>query len=278
MNIITKVESQVKKTLSKTRLSKKDRMVVALSGGKDSATVGYLLSRLGYNVVGFHIDLGLGSYSKRCLDVVKRLCCENKIPLHVYNVKQEMGSSMCYLRGVVQTSSKGKGLKNCAICGVVKKWIMNREARRLKGKYIATGHNLDDEAQTFLINIFKGSPKLSANTGIVTQNISDKKFIPRVKPLFYVLEDNIREYTKKKKLPVEYEKCPCALDSYRLQARAFLEKLPGRDKEKIIKSFDKLFPLIKKTKSEDGKVSYCELCGEPSRKAICKKCELLGME
>ena len=44
---------------------------------------------------------------------------------------------------------------------MIKKWILNKEARKLKAGKIATGHNLDDEAQTFLMNIFKGSPELS---------------------------------------------------------------------------------------------------------------------
>ena len=201
------------------------------------------------------------------------------IPLYVYDIKKEMGSGMCYLRTAVQSSYKAnkKGqLKNCAICGVIKKWILNREARKIKGiKYLATGHHLDDEAQTFLLNILKGSPSLSANTGVITKNVKDKKFIPRIKPLFYVLENDVREYSKKLKLPVNYEKCPCALDSYRIQVRNFLETLPGKDKENIIKNFDRLEKKIDKLRGKT-KVDYCEICGEPSRNKICKKCELLN--
>ena len=65
---------------------------------------------------------------------------------------------------------------------------MNREARRLKASKIATGHNLDDEAQTFLINVLKGSPELSLNSGVISKNTGDKKFIPRIKPLSYIPE------------------------------------------------------------------------------------------
>jgi uncharacterized protein (TIGR00269 family) len=184
-----------------------------------------------------------------------------------------MGSGMCYLRSAIQ-SKQGKGkLKNCAICGVIKKWILNREARKLKANKIATGHNLDDEAQTFLMNIFKGNPKLSANIGAITRNISDKKFISRIKPLFYVPENEIREFAKQNKLPVIYEKCPCALDSYRIQVRKFLEKMPSSTKQNIMKNFDAIYKKIKKIK--DSKIKYCEICGEPSRKQICKKCELM---
>jgi len=266
------IEKKFAETLKKIKLNKKSKIIVALSGGKDSSVVAYLLKKEGYNIEGFHIDLKIGGYSERCLAAVKELCTQLGIKLHLYDIKKEMGSSMCYIRGGIQEKAKGN-IKNCAICGVIKKWIINKAVRELKADYIATGHNLDDESQTFLMNIFKGSPKLSANLGAVTKNIADKKFIPRIKPLFYIPEDEIREYSRKKKLPVIYEKCPCALDSYRIQVRSFVENLSEKEKQNIIKNFESLMPRIQKTK--DTRMNYCENCGEPSRNRICKMCELM---
>jgi uncharacterized protein (TIGR00269 family) len=266
------IENRVKQTLSKIKLSKRDKILVALSGGKDSTVTAYLLKKFGYNIEGFHINLGMGGYSERCLEAVKQLCKQLDIKLHLYDIKKEMGSSMCYIRSSIQHEKKG--LKNCAICGVIKKWIMNREARKLKVNKIATGHNLDDEAQTFFMNILKGSPNLSANSGVTTRNIADKKFTTRIKPLFYIPESDIRIFSKKMKLPVVYEKCPCALDSYRIQIREFMNKLTTKEKENIMKNFDILFPRIQRLKTEE-KLKYCEICGEPSRNNICKMCELV---
>ena len=268
------VEKKFLETLKKIKLSKKNRIIVALSGGKDSSVTAYLLKKFGYNIEGFHINLKIKGYSDKCLDAIKELCKMLKIRLHVYDIKKQMGSSMCYIRSGIQRRCITK-IKNCAICGVIKKWIMNREIRKLKADKIATGHNLDDEVQTFLMNIFKGSPQLSVNLGPITRNIPDKKFIPRIKPLFYIPEDEIRKYSKKNKLPVVYERCPCALDSYRIQVRKFVDTLSLKDKENIIKNFECLLDRINGI--ADSTINYCKICGEPSRRKICKKCRLLKL-
>ncbi|MCF7910535.1 TIGR00269 family protein [Candidatus Pacearchaeota archaeon] len=262
-----KLEAKVKQTLKKISLSKKAKVLVAMSGGKDSTTLTYLLKKFGYNISGLYVNLCVGEYSELCLEKVKELCDNLDIKLHVYDLKKEQGVS------VKNYWKKNPQLNHCAACGVLKKWILNKIARKLKYDFIATGHNLDDEAQTFLVNIFKGSPELSANTGIISKTIKEKnKFIPRIKPLYYIPEKDILVYAKQKKLRFLSGKCPYAQESYRISIRNFLENKSSKIKQNIIKNFERVSGNIQNFKK--SKIQSCEICGEPSRGKICKKCSL----
>ena len=87
------IEKKVRRTIEKYKLlNKRERVVVALSGGKDSTTVLYLLWKFGYKVSALHIDLGLEKYSERCLEKIKEFCKEKKIKLHIFDIKKKFGN------------------------------------------------------------------------------------------------------------------------------------------------------------------------------------------
>jgi len=263
------LEKKVMETLKKIKLSKKDKILVAVSGGGDSSVTAYLLKKFGYNIEGIHINLGVGDYSKKCMNSAKKLCQQLGVKLPVYDLKKEQGKTM---KDFWREVGEKKKLNNCAVCGVMKKWILNKEARKLKVKSIATGHNLDDETETFLLNVLKGSLGLSSKTGIITKNTKDKKFIPRIKPLFYIHKKDIMAYARKNKLDFVDGICPYREDSYRIEIRKFLSTLSNKEKENLMKNAEH---VLKKIKKENSKIQYCQLCGEPSRKNICKKCGLM---
>lgn len=268
---VEKFEKKVKKTIKDYSLcSKKDKIIVACSGGKDSTTVLHLLNKFGYKVEGMIIDLLIGDWSKKNLYNTKKFCKENKIKLHIINLRKEFGSSMCFLRAKVQKTQK---LSNCMVCGIIKRWLINKKARELKATKLATGHNLDDEAETVLMNLLKGNLTLSINGGPKTGILRDKKFIRRIKPLYFCLNEDIKKYSKLKEFPVIYEPCPCRTDSFRVKIRKQLKD--PQVKENIVKTFLKILPKLRKEHKIKEKINYCNICKEPSRKETCKMCRLL---
>lgn len=268
-------ERKVRQIIQKYRLiSKKDKVLVAVSGGKDSMTVLYLLRKFGYNVSALHINLEMGKWSERHLENIKSFCQQLKIPLHVYSVRKEFGRSMCSIKSIVKSHSK---LHDCTICGILRRWLINKKARQLGADKLATGHNLDDASQTVLMNYFKGNLMIGVNEGPYVGIIEDKKFVQRVKPLYFIKEKDVENYSRMMNFPVIYERCPCVVNAYRHEIRKMLDviELKNKDiKENIVKSFFKILPKLRK-RAKSSNLIYCRNCGEPSRNEVCKACLIM---
>lgn len=267
-----KIEQKVKQTISRYKLfNKKEKIIVALSGGKDSSVVAYLLKKFDFNIEAMHINLNMGKHSKESQEAVEKLCNNLDINLHIFYPEKEIGKNMLK----IFKENKDKKLNNCVMCGVVKKWILNKKARELKADKIVTGHHLNDNAETFLMNILKGSPEL--NKGIYPKlKIKNKKFVTRVKPLFFIDEKEIEKYAIKRKLNVIREVCPYRGETYRVEVRNFVKTLSEKQKQNLLKNTLKLNERLRK--KENNKIEemiYCENCGEVSRNKICKMCRLI---
>jgi len=267
-------ELKVKKTIQEYNLcNKKDKIVVAMSGGKDSTVVAYLLKKFGYEVEAIHINLLMGKWSDENEQDVRKFCLEHKIQLHIYDVRKEIGYAMCYVKSVLKEKAK---LKQCTVCGIIRRWIINKKARELGADKIATGHNLDDEAQNVFMNFMHGNPMLGINLGPLTGSIKDKKFVARIKPLYFMKEKEVELYSREKNFPVLYQRCPCVVGALRHKIRRELDVLEASDKN-IKKNMVLNFLDIQKEmrKKITGQLVYCKECGEPSRNDVCKVCSMM---
>ena len=266
------IEKKVAETIKKYRLmSKKDKIVVALSGGKDSTAILYILHKLGYNVSGLMIDLYLGQWSEIHKTNMKKFCLENDIPLTIVDLKEVLGQGICFIKAVLK---KQKNLTGCSVCGIIKRWILNKWAKKLGADKIVTGHNLDDEAQNVLMNFLKGNVLLGINSGPATGGKSVKGFAQRIKPLFFIPENDVRAYAKKMKFDILYDKCPCSFETYRADTRDWLDNISDKEKLAIVESFQKLVPRLRKENIIEFKI--CKKCGEPSRGELCNFCKIVG--
>jgi tRNA-5-methyluridine54 2-sulfurtransferase len=266
------IETQIKETIKKYKLIKKsDKIAVALSGGKDSTSLIYILKKLGYDVHGLMIDLYLGEWSKIHNKNMTDFCEKNDIPLTIVDLKKELGQGICFIKAIVK---KQKNLTGCSVCGTVKRWILNRHAKKLGADKLVTGHNLDDEAQNVLMNFLKGNILLGINSSPATGGKAVDGFVQRIKPMFFTPEDEIMKYAKKNKFEILYEKCPCAFGTYRVDTRGWTKDLSNKQKLNIVSSFQDILPGLRRDNKTE--IKKCKKCGEPARKDLCNFCEVMS--
>lgn len=278
MEFMHRVEKIIKQTIKKYKLfTKKDKIGVAVSGGKDSTVLLYILKKLSYNITGITVDAVIGNYTKQNLQNLRKICKEYKIKLNEISFRNEFGSSLCYLKSMLK--SKGHPMQSCALCGVLRKYLLNKYARNMKLDCLATGHNLDDEAQSFIMNLFRNDIKSIQRQGPVSGVGKNKKFVQRIKPLYFIREKETEKYSKIMDFPVNYGRCPCSTDAFRRQFRDGLTELEKKypcAKNDIINF---LLQNIHKNKkiSKNIHISPCSLCGEPSKNKVCRACQMINL-
>jgi len=284
LEFIKYFENKVFKTIRKFKLfNLEDKIVVAVSGGKDSITVLYLthkyLSRkkLEKNITALVIDEGIKDYREHTIKSLKEFCKNLKVKLVIKSYKNLFGKSLD--TSVKILKDKNKNISACNLCGTFRRTALNSGARELKATKVVTGHNVDDEAQNILLNVFKNNLKIFARLGPDNGLIRDNMFIPRVKPLYLCTEKEVRLYTILKGFDVKYDECPYSKGTFRDNISSMLNKL--EDEHKGIKHSILNFYLDLKDLNKDifvtkfgDKITYCSKCKEPSQRKICNTCIL----
>lgn len=279
-HFINYFEDKVRKTIRKYKiLDRNEKIAVAVSGGKDSTAVLYLLKKLGYNVTGFTVDAVIGNYTRKNLENLRAFCKKNKIELFEISFSEEFGMTLCGAISILK--EKGYDYHSCMVCGVLRRYLINKYVRNKKYDKVVTGHNLDDEAQSFVMNIFRKDVKLTSRQGIMPGMVRDKNFVVRVKPLYFCTEKEVETYSKLMKFPVKYGECPCASDSFRFGVKQMLNDLEKKYpsvKYNIINYFLEIQPLLQKGYKVDKKeLDRCKECGEPCNQDLCKACSILKL-
>jgi len=245
-----------------------DRILVAVSGGKDSLGLWDILLEMGYAATGLHIHLGIGEYSDLSYEKTLRFAREREAPLITVNLRETYGM------GVPELSRALRRVP-CSGCGLSKRYIINREAQERGFTVVATGHNLDDEAATLLGNVLhwqmgylaRQAPVLPAGEGLVK----------RVKPLYTLTERETAAYALLRRIDYVEEECPHAQGARSLLYKEALNLLedrsPGAKHNFLLQFLEKARPLFH-PQAEEAALRPCSLCGLPTTGEVCAFCRL----
>ena len=273
---IESVDKKVRHTIKKEKFLKKgDKVLVALSGGKDSVvTLEILNSYRERNIIDLcavTIDEGIAGYRAEGVEIAKAHAARLGIPHNVFTFKESFGIDL----DEIMAYEKHRG--SCTYCGVFRRWIINRAARDFGATKIATGHNLDDESEAILMNYLEGNTENMAKIGPKTESNSEM-FTVKIKPLREIPEREIGLYALAKGLDIHLAGCPYAHESFRMEVGNIIKDLSKEHptiRFSLLKGFDKIRLALREELTHDYDYDRCEICGEPSSNRLCRACTFL---
>jgi len=275
------IETKVRSTITRYQMLRfNDHLAVAVSGGKDSLSLLYILAKIRKyrpktTLTAVTVDEGIKGYRDEALEIAAKTCKKLEVPLHIVSFKDLYGFS---LDEIIQ-KNREKGLTQltaCAYCGVLRRRAINTGARQVKADKIATAHTLDDETQTFMMNIMRADITRLAKQTPLSKEIQPL-FVPKIKPFCEIPEKESALYTYIKKLDFQDTPCPYASEALRNDIRGMLNQIEEKHtgtKFAISRAMAKLLPAIEET-TKKGVFKKCIECGEPSSLDVCKTCEML---
>ena len=264
--------NQVQDRIQHERMFRRDeRVLVAVSGGKDSLALWHALTKLGYNADGMYIRLGIADYSRRSQQKSEAFADRHGLTLHQVDLEEGYGFAVPDL---VDTRSG----KPCAACGTVKRYHFNKLAADLGYEVVATGHNLDDEAATLFGNVVHWNTDFLGRQGPVLES-THPGLVRKVKPLYRLSERETAAYAIVERIDYILEECPMAKGAKSLAYKDLLNSLeeeqPGT-KHRFLVGFLKQGRAVVATSGFDPAIDLneCRRCGQPTTGDLCAYCRM----
>jgi uncharacterized protein (TIGR00269 family) len=261
--------NQVREAIRRYRMLERDeRVLVAVSGGKDSLALWDVLLEDGYRASGLYLDLGIFEYSVESRDKCERFAAARGAELIVVRVSDEVGAPVPVIKDVTRRPP-------CSGCGLSKRYLMNRVALERGFPVVATGHNLDDEAATLFGSVMhwqtdalpRQSPALAS---------THAKLVRRVKPLYRLSERETAAYAFLRAIDYIVDECPFAKGATSIAHKETLNRMedasPGAKHNFLLGFLDRARPAFER--AEDVPLNECARCGQVTTGTVCAFCKL----
>ena len=255
---------------SQKLFTREEKILVALSGGKDSLALMLELSRQGYDVTGLHIDLGIPGSSAAARGVVERFCARHGLRLMIRETAAE-GLPIPLVKEKLHRPI-------CSACGKIKRHLFNRAA--LEGGFdaLATGHNLDDEAARLFSNTLRWDTAYLSDQGPRLEG--EHGFARKVKPLWRLTEFETANYAFLMGIEHHHAPCPYSPGASFTTLKGLLQRLeaamPGRKLDFYQGFLQRGRPVVARREAEEGvELSPCTECGYPTSSGdLCGVCRI----
>jgi uncharacterized protein (TIGR00269 family) len=270
-HFVTHCREQVRRAIKdQAMMTGGERVVVAVSGGKDSLALWDLLLDLGYDADGLYLGLGIGDYSDDSGRYARDFAASRGLKLHEIDLSTDVGFTIPAAAEVTHRSP-------CGACGLSKRHLFNSFALEHGYEVVATGHNLDDEAAVLLGNVLRWEtgylgrqhPVLPAAPG----------FARKVKPLYRVGEREMAAYCVVRGIDYQVEECPMAAGNRHLGFKEVLNALedrsPGSKAAFLFGFLERGHDRFADESADDrAELRECASCGSPTTSDVCAFCSL----
>ncbi len=268
-HFLSRTRSVVQDTIKKFKMfSKEQKVIVAVSGGKDSMALWHILAQLDYKVEGIHIDLGLREFSMISRKISEEFAETHGLKLHVFSLKEELGST---IDEIVKKSYE----KPCSVCGTIKRYMLNRLTYEMGGSVLATGHNLDDESARLMGNILNWEEEYLYRQYPVLPE--EEGMVKKVKPVVFLTRKELLKYCEAEQISYVDVSCPHSRGARSLVLLDIMEMIEDKypaTKLRFVKGFYKIREKFAPSKKVE--LHKCVKCGmlTASNKDLCRFCRI----
>ena len=261
------------KTISKYKMIKNNELVcVGVSGGKDSLALLHILNQMSkthnFRIRAVTIDEGIPGYRNEALEIVEKFCKKLEVDHVVYSYENLFDLTL----DDALSQRDNEKISSCSICGILRRRALDYATKQNNADVIATGHNLDDTLQTFLINMISGDTNKIGWMNPDTSNNTLRK----IKPFCEIYESEIVFYAFTNDLPFQSEPCPHMNEGIRTEIREFLNSLEGQRsgiKNNLFNSILKISQTVKDANYKEKTI--CSKCGQECTGKVCSVCQMV---
>jgi uncharacterized protein (TIGR00269 family) len=252
-----------------------ETIAIANSGGKDSLSLLYILQKYFKHknkLVSITIDEGIVGYRDKTIETMKDYCGRWGVDYKIYSYNGFAGATM-------DTITKIKAGIPCATCGVFRRYLLNFAAFDNKADKIATAHNLDDEAENVMMNLFQNDFDKLIRLGPISGTSSYSGFVPRIKPFMFLSEKETMLFSILNGINAVHTPCPYSGFGFRGTVSKKIKELESEISGSKRRIIDTMMEM-KENYVTDGKerntkkLIACSVCDAPATEEICEACNL----